>query len=47
MELVVRIWMHDNNITINIFMDLSKASDTLDHQILVYKLEYHGFKGKF
>ena len=48
LELVERIIneMDNNNVPINIFMDLSKAFDTLDHQILFYKLEYYGFKGK-
>lgn len=45
LELIDRIIteMDKNNVPINIFMDLSKAFDTLDHQILLFKLKYYGF----
>ncbi len=46
LEIVERLikGMDNNEVPINVFQDLSKAFDTLDHKILLSKLEYHGIK---
>jgi len=34
-----------NEFSIGLFIDLSKALNTLNHKILLYKLEYYGIRG--
>ena len=39
--------LEDDAIAVGAFCDLSKAFDTLDHKILIEKLDHYGIRGKW
>src|SRR6218665_2224310 len=41
----LRLYMDQNKFSLGVVFDLSKAFDTVDHNILINKLEYFGIHG--
>ena len=42
----VRSSIDSGEMTCGIFVDLSKAFDKVNHEILLHKLDHYGFRGK-
>ena len=42
----IRKGIDDNNFSVGVFIDLQKAFDTVDHKILLSKLDHYGVRGK-
>ena len=43
----IQTQLNNHKYTISIFMDLSKAFDVINHEILKNKLDHYGFRGNF
>ena len=41
----IKLAMDNNELTCGIFLDLSKAFDTVNHETLIYKLDHYGIRG--
>ena len=41
----IRSALDQNKVSCGIFIDLQKAFDTVNHEILLHKLNYYGFRG--